>query len=582
MWRAWVFVLTVAACGDNRHVPPADAPSAPAFRHPVALPDTELAAAALNVLDGACSTCHGLTQARLRYWGQLSDTALATCLTDLAVSAPDSARAMIDCTRATPADPATDFQTRKLGIFATAVQLPWFVYAFDTAYGGDARAQLTAFHDLAGMPRGATSLTQDEFDVVAEWFIRGLPALAQTLGGDPPPSSCTPSISSAVASHTTAMSTQGWRALDRATQLAMHGCGSATDPRDCLTSYPLAVDQPFGVGWDVAGRGRIRVLRDEIYVTSFWTRSSADGRFVAHGVASVPGSYVIDLQRDATIPIAADYDPAFFPDNSGFVFQGGPANTCALSVLTANPSAISMTEPGCRAITQIGLYQHAGAMLAGGDHITLDALFVSDDGGKLPTLSDPLASFTSAAYSAFTPLVFDGSTFVPRAKVSVVTPFEGDTTMSPSTQLTIARLAGPGDVQLGYVLREIMATPDGSTYAITAPEIARYCMTGGKPEFSYDERWVAFHRYVTASDAVELGFQGPGDPAFAPYLSAGAANIYVMDLSTGVAQRVTTMHPGQYALFPHFRADGWIYAQVRDANAGHEYTIASDATLVLE
>jgi hypothetical protein len=33
----------------------------------------------------------------------------------------------------------------------------------------------------------------------------------------------------------------------------------------------------------------------------------------------------------------------------------------------------------------------------------------------------------------------------------------------------------------------------------------------------------------------------------------------LVDLRTGAVQRLTTMHPGQYALFPHFRSDGWIY-----------------------
>jgi hypothetical protein len=42
------------------------------------------------------------------------------------------------------------------------------------------------------------------------------------------------------------------------------------------------------------------------------------------------------------------------------------------------------------------------------------------------------------------------------------------------------------------------------------------------------------------------------------------------------------MQPGQYALFPHFRSDNWIYAQIRDTNAAHEYTVASDAALLLE
>ena len=42
------------------------------------------------------------------------------------------------------------------------------------------------------------------------------------------------------------------------------------------------------------------------------------------------------------------------------------------------------------------------------------------------------------------------------------------------------------------------------------------------------------------------------------------------------------MAPGQFALFPHFRSDGWIYAQVRDANASREYTIATDSALLAE
>jgi hypothetical protein len=42
------------------------------------------------------------------------------------------------------------------------------------------------------------------------------------------------------------------------------------------------------------------------------------------------------------------------------------------------------------------------------------------------------------------------------------------------------------------------------------------------------------------------------------------------------------MRPGQYALFPHFRSDGWIYAAVRDPAAGHEYMVASDAALIAE
>jgi len=39
------------------------------------------------------------------------------------------------------------------------------------------------------------------------------------------------------------------------------------------------------------------------------------------------------------------------------------------------------------------------------------------------------------------------------------------------------------------------------------------------------------------------------------------------------------MQPGQYALYPHFRSDGWIYFLVRDKNNGKEHAVASDAAL---
>ncbi len=567
-----------------------DAPGLPVFRNPVTLDDTVLATQSLQILgadvpganESSCNGCHGLTKQRLRYWRALSDSAMATCLTDLSVSSQQSAQTMIDCMREMPALATSDFQSKKLGIYATAARLPWFQYAFWVAFGADS-STLTDFQAHAGMPKdGIPPLTQPQFDIIAEWFVRGLPELDRVLVTDPPPTSCEPGISADVSTHVAAMETTGWRAKNIGTQMAMFGCGAETDPRNCLQSVPLGTAQPFGTAWDLPGRGQLRVLKDVTYVTSYWTRSSVDGRFVAHGVANVQGSYVIDLLRDEIIPINSAYDPAFFPDNSGFVFQGGPRNTCGMSVLTSNPAAITMTEAACRKIGQIGLYQHVGQLLGGGDYFALDNEFVSDDGGKQPTLQDPDTSFSSNAYSSFTPMLWNGTTYSPRTTVNIDTPFEGDTVLSPSAKLTIARVSGPNDRQVGYVLRKVNAVFNGSTYAISAPEIARYCLSGGKPAFSYDERWVTFHHYVTASDAVELGFTGPTDPAFQPYLQQGAANLYLMDIATGVPVRITHMQPGQYALFPHFRSDGWIYAQVRDRNAAHEYSVATDAALLLE
>jgi hypothetical protein len=242
-----------------------------------------------------------------------------------------------------------------------------------------------------------------------------------------------------------------------------------------------------------------------------------------------------------------------------------------------------MTEPQCARLNSIGLYQHVGRALDGGDYFAVDSEFVSDDGGHSPTLQDPQTNFGSQAYASFTPMVFDGTKYVQRQHVEVATPYEGDSVLSPSAKMLITRVAGPNDQQLGYVLRKVEATPVGNSYQMAAPEVARYCsIAGGKPAFTYDERWISYHHYVTAADAVEMGFTGPNDPAFTPYLVKGAANVYLLEIATGVVTRVTNVNPGQYALFPHFRSDNWMYIQVRDTNANREYMIASDAALILE
>ncbi|HUS33387.1 MAG TPA: hypothetical protein VMZ53_33020 [Kofleriaceae bacterium] len=570
----YLVVIAIAACGnpsDPAETPDAAAPDAavaPVFRNPVSLPDDQLAKQSLQILgahvDGAsdsCGGCHGMTRQRIRYWRALSDTTMQSCLTDLAVTDQASALQMISCARTMPDTATSDFTTKKLGIYATATRLPWFQFAFWRAYGDTAEQELAAFNSQVAMPKGDTipPLTQEQFDIVAEWFARGVPMLDETLPVDPAPSTCTPGISGDVAAHVTAMATQGWRAVNRGNMMAMYGCGTATDPKQCLGDIPLASEQTYGETWDV-GAAKFRVLRDVTYETSYWTRSSPDGRFIGHGVANVTGSYIYDLQRGANVTIATQYDPAFFPDNSGFVFQGGPRNVCGISVLTSNPTSIAMTEAACSKISTIGLYEHVGQGLGGGDYFAIDSQFVSDDGGKETTTKDPATDFTTTGYTDFTPMIFDGTKYVTKGRIHISQPFEGDSTLSPSARLEMTRVAGPNDKQIGFVLHKVVTTPTGSSYSITTPEIARYCISGGKPGFSYDERWVAYHHYETN----------------------GSANLYLMDLRTGNPIKISNMSPGQYALYPHFRSDGWIYAQVRDTNSGHEYTVATDAALLAE
>ncbi len=51
------------------------------------------------------------------------------------------------------------------------------------------------------------------------------------------------------------------------------------------------------------------------------------------------------------------------------------------------------------------------------------------------------------------------------------------------------------------------------------------------------------------------------------------------DFVKGTKTRIVHLSPGQFALFPHFRSDGWLYFLVRDANAHAEYFVATDAAV---
>ncbi|NUO48527.1 MAG: hypothetical protein HOV80_06690 [Polyangiaceae bacterium] len=566
---------------------------APALRNPVDMSDGEVAYQSLILMGyetlgattSTCTDCHALSQGLLKHWRDLTDTAVGSCFADPSVPMKADKQAALDCMQQKPGVPNSPYLTPKLGVYAAAAHLDWFTFVFDQLYGAQGPTEHADFMQAVAMPKeGNTPWTQGEFDIVAEWFARGLPFLEQLLPDDPPVMGCTQSITPDVAAHVEAMATTGWRAVNAENGLLMFGCAGAATPLDCLGTYPQAGTLPFGSGWEHLPGAKLRVLRTNFYNSSYWTRSSADGRFVGHGGGVNGDSTIVDLQTNTEIAVNASYDPGFFPDNSGFIFQSTPQGTgiCTHDLLTSSPSWISFNEPECENTSQVGLYQHVGAALGGGDYWAVAGSFVSDNGGHTETLENPAAFFSNGSDIELTPMVYDGTGFSQKPVISISTPFEGDTVMSPSSQLLIGRVGGGQSGQAGFRLRKMIATPAGNSYTVQAPEIARDCFNGGKPGFSYDERWAVIHRYVTDEDAVELGFTGPNDPAFNQYKNDGAANVYLLDLVTGLTTRITHMHPGQYALFPHFRSDGWIYFMVRTVGSNSEYIVASDAALVVE
>lgn len=533
-------------------------------------------------VDGAtprCKECHSLTRSGLRNWAALTATFKETCMKP-GMAPLDT----VNCMRADPSNTDSPFMPSKLGIYAAGAHLPELQTIFKNAYpatapGNNATTwlrQYTKFKQTVSMPRGNyDKLTADEFAAISGWFAQSLPALDDVLPEAAPPASCVENWTPDLDAHIARMKTEGWGAVNRDKGMSMFGCNGATDPLSCLATFPSSTDKDFAQGWAVNG-GTLRVLRDLGFHTTFWSRSSASGRFVAAG-----GVKIIDLQQNLEIPVEASYDPGFFPDDSGFLFQGTSvgAGICNFSLLTRSPSQITFTEPECTG-GSLGLYQYIGAALGGGDYFAVTSQFDSDNGGHGATLHDPAATFGGDATAKFTPMVFDGSTFQLGTGVTVPTSFEGDTALSPSTLLTAGRLAGPNAQQIGYVLHHVAAIKDAAGYTVQAPEVARICVRGAKANFSFDERFLVTHHYVDGSDAAEYGFTGADDPGFAPYLQKGASNVVLVDLSTHKTTIVTHMSPGQYALYPHFRSDGWLYFLVRDTNnGGAEHLVASDLAL---
>lgn len=500
---------------------------------------------------------------------------------------PDAtpAKDVVKCFKLEPDRADSPFSPGKLGIYSAAAHLGFFQDLFKAAYPADEGGnnadtwaiEYGKFKNRVSMPKGNhPRFSQAELDIVAEWFARGLPRLTDHIAPDTGPTSCTPSITPAVGQHASLMATQGWGAVNRAAGMNMYGCSSA-DSRACLSDKPTAQSKSYGTGWTIVGQ--LRVLRELAFKTFYWTRSSADGRFVANGATGGDGAVISDLQTNKDISVDAAYDPGFFPDNRGWMFQGTPIGTgfCTTSLLTSNPSKIDFSESQCNSVSGIALYQHLGQGLGGGDYFTVNGQFTSDNPSAGET-SDPSAGFGSTAKMKLTPMVFDGQRYVAKPQITTNSPHEGDIVLSPSTRLALSRF-GNESGQLGYVLRRVNAVPNGPTYDVTTTEIARYCTQGAKPSISFDEKWFVTHHYVTPNDWQDLGFSSANDGTFKEMLQKGTANIILVNMVTGQRIRVTNMKPGQYALFPHFRSDGWFYFLVRDQGTGKEYIVASDAAL---
>lgn len=612
------------APGDDDVIDPSDRWNPPALRTALSLGDADIAREALSIMgsadvgaEGRCSTCHVLGRPTLTRWSSLTNAFSDDCLVEPALSNEVAVQSMFACFE-DHAAPSAALAPANFGIYAAAAHLPWFSFVFEHSRPSteDWRSAHADFVSRVGMPRAGEPFTQQEFDTVAEWFARDLPGLFELVPEDAG-EDCSPALSPQLTAHVQDMAERGWKARNEQTPLLMFGCQDGQSGSACLSDFPLARDEDYADNWDAPGDAQIRVLYDNSEsLSTFWSRASADGRFIASGLLLRNGEgysgQFVDLDRGQSIGGDFDYDPTFFPDNSGFLIQRGATSfqgasgaeigaadrgdvavVCNQSVLSTDSDAIEGNEAECIELaSQIGLYQQLAKSIDGEDYWVTFGAYDSDNGGFNPVLENPSAAFETKSQTTLVPMINQGTRFEPGRPTRVDTPLQGDPMLSPSGQLLITRVKGReyrrvvmGDEivtaeQSGYAIHKITTSRQGDGWTASVEDVGRVCMQGGKAVVSFDERWMVFHHYVGENDAAELGYSGPDDPEFAEYLDFGSSNLYLVDLLDGSTRPITNMNPGQYALFPHFRSDGWIYFVVRTLN-GAEYFAASDAAVLL-
>jgi hypothetical protein len=438
-------------------------------------------------------------------------------------------------------------------------------------------------------------LTAAKFETILTWFEKGTP-LVHELIPEVRPTQCVEDLT-ALRQRTSQFKSKTWAAANQNRHLPMFACpapvdGAPVSPTQCFTQkidgkdvFPNSANVDFARTWGQDG-STVRVLRQLSSANSYWLRSSADGRFAMTGGGNSGGAQAIDLlatlqggKRD--IGLQASYDPDFWPDNKAFMFQGG-TKFCAQSLLEkATTTLVTFGEQECSNLSSAsGLYQTVGQTVDDnslGDRFIVFSDWVGDAGSYSASAKDTQPRGGSSSSVNIYTAVAMGTDVEQGYKVNgpaykVDTPYRGDTMMGRSGHLLGNRWAygqaADGTTAWGYAIEKLDYRIVGGQYQFNMSPLGNICMKGNKANFSFDERFLATHHYNEPSD-----FTSSDDPA---YRQKGSSDIYVADFITGKKQRVTKMGPGQFAIYAHFRSDGWLYFLAVDNNTNRYYVAASD------
>lgn len=596
---------------------------------------------------GAChiQAWHGsIDVTKTKRWGQLMQD-VNSCFTAAdqiaGATAQDKAQKKIKCLLLNPADPDGGYDTPKMGFYRVGATSTFFETMFRDAYGSATdptahKARYDAFTQKAQMPSNSVA-TQAQLDVLWPWVANGMKRLDEVFGGAVDPSSipCTDNVSAELKAHVASLNkeagaTKSWAFKNMTNNtIKMFGCSKRVDnyfkdmlsvPLDCfrqknpttgLDVFPLVYSVDDARTWAerYTSEGKpidqkMRIIRKltspdgaKKLISTYWARSSADGRFFASGIERDPSrvapegslGFVVDLADPARpiIGTSGPYDPGFFPDNKGFTFMtaGEGAFFCNQALLE-NPATktIDFVEeaakpnPFCGVEAGLGVYQHVGASPNGGSYLVIRSdNYENDNGGNAVVSDPPVGNFSSSDTGAeFWPMKESGRAFKIQPVIKVPVPFEGDYGIFPSASFMTSRISKqiPGGTdfgQGGYRIRSF------DTATKTSKEVATICLKGGKVQASMNERVLAVHHYTDKTDALDFSFS-PDDEEFKGMI-ANSSNIWIYDLYSGQKMRITRMRKGQFALYAHFRSDGWLYFLVRDMNSKTEYVVATDVAI---
>jgi hypothetical protein len=554
-----------------------------------------------------CLGCHQPNLPTIREWGAKTKDVLDRCLLSErdAQGRPIDPKWRIECLKGPG---SKHFRANELGFIATGVNAQYLSDFFYAAYGMPGFVLFDQFSKEAGMPKGGqNSMKGSEFENLLGWIQEGMPFLDELLGSDQPSGRvCVEKNSQKFKDYLKKREDSSWKSYHQDRGTSFFACTANQAPSTCFTKkgpdgkdlYPDVRSESFSKTWNAdPSKTQMRLVKKLPARTSFWVRTTPDGKYLAAGLyepvernTKKYSSAILDLTKplsqingdDVTL-VQGEYDPSFTPDGLGFMMQRQDRTTgiCSMdAVLRASGKTIDFTETGC-SLGSIDTYQSLGMPLNSSEAVALAGVYRSDDaGGARTPPQDPRPNFDGTSSVDLTRLTFNGTGYTFGETKNITTPYLGDWMLGASTEMAVARRATTSisgeQVQIGFDFSLLSRKKDGS---VEFSSEASFCNSGAKGTISYDERYFVYHHYVTADDYAEFGFESARDPAFASYYQNEiTANIYWIDLKTGIRRRLTTMRPGQVAAFPHFRADGWIYFLVRNTKDHSEWLTSAFVT----